>query len=342
MYTKDHVRKSRITLLLQKMNPAIRAFCTTLLPLIATIDPPQKRVMRDNPRTQPTLTAMDTTDVDQSPQDVSLAAEQAFAAGLMNELDRIGYPKAPERASQLALALKLGRAQVYRICSGRNFPTLQSMQVLSALGVSFDNVLKSSSTAPVPQQPVRLVLPEGAVSAVPTYALDGKAGVTLTPVPTGFALKLVGESSPTLPTDRPISALTFIATRRPIALIEDDPSTSGVLAAYLSADFEVHASRNARTFFAAQDQIPNFKAVVLDWRLPDSTGLDFIDSLRRLTPVPIIIITGEAGASGEISRALHMPNVHYLTKPIARSILVAVAQAAIEHFIAFANMPNRQ
>jgi DNA-binding phage protein len=60
----------------------------------------------------------------------------SFSAALGAELDALGYPAAPKRATTLAKDLGLGRTQAFRLLKGLSAPNLDSMAALRAMGVS--------------------------------------------------------------------------------------------------------------------------------------------------------------------------------------------------------------
>ena len=82
-----------------------------------------------------------------------------------------------------------------------------------------------------------------------------------------------------------------------ILVVDDEPQILRTLRINLQArgyDVEVAAGRDDALRTAA-DRPPEL--VVLDLGLPDIDGIDVIRDLRCWTPVPIIILSGRAGAA---------------------------------------------
>lgn len=74
----------------------------------------------------------------------------------------------------------------------------------------------------------------------------------------------------------------------------------------------------------------HFDAVLLDLRLPDTSGLDVLDTLQRHRPeLPVVIMTAH-GSEAIAVRALTAGAAGYLIKPISRKDLIAALQAALD------------
>jgi DNA-binding response OmpR family regulator/MinD-like ATPase involved in chromosome partitioning or flagellar assembly len=113
-------------------------------------------------------------------------------------------------------------------------------------------------------------------------------------------------------------------TRRPrILLVEDDPGVRTLLTVVCREQgYEVVDTDSGQTALElAGMQKPDL--VLLDWGLPDMTGIDVIRELRRsdLT-MPIIMLTGRADEA-DVVTGLREGADEYLTKPVQRKALAA-------------------
>jgi len=104
--------------------------------------------------------------------------------------------------------------------------------------------------------------------------------------------------------------------RPQILLIEDEVGTRFGFVKYLSnAGYDVaEASDLVGARHAVESQI--FDAILLDLNLPDGSGLDFIDHIRRTAPeTPVIVITGSDEVVVAVD-AMRRGAENFLTKPV--------------------------
>lgn len=107
-----------------------------------------------------------------------------------------------------------------------------------------------------------------------------------------------------------------------IAVLEDDPSQLELLEHWLKlAGHRLYAFENGEELLKA---LPHeaFDAVVLDWNVPDMTGLEVLVRLRRSSLVPVLFSTARA-AEEDVVQALNAGADDYLIKPIRRMELLA-------------------
>jgi two-component system, OmpR family, response regulator RegX3 len=107
-----------------------------------------------------------------------------------------------------------------------------------------------------------------------------------------------------------------------IAVLEDDPSQLELLGHWLKL-----AGHRLCAFESGQDLLralphETFDALVLDWNVPDMTGLEVLVRLRRSSSVPVLFTTGRA-AEQDVVQALRTGADDYLIKPIRRLELLA-------------------
>lgn len=129
------------------------------------------------------------------------------------------------------------------------------------------------------------------------------------------------------PTDR---VQTDGAAPNLVAIVDDDPFLrEAVKRLLLSVGLEVNAFATARDCLTCMDP-QNTSCLVLDVRLPDMSGLDFHDELRRANiPVPVVFISGYADVGMSV-RAMKAGAVEFLPKPFRDQDLLDAVQRGIE------------
>ncbi|OEY65075.1 response regulator transcription factor [Marinobacter sp. X15-166B] len=101
-----------------------------------------------------------------------------------------------------------------------------------------------------------------------------------------------------------------------IALLEDEQEQAQHIQAMLTErDYQCDAFPNGETFISAVLH-GSYDLLILDWQIPDMTGIDVLKAVRaRLDwPVPIIFLT-QRDSEEDIVRALDAGADDYLVKP---------------------------
>lgn len=109
-----------------------------------------------------------------------------------------------------------------------------------------------------------------------------------------------------------------------IALLEDDPAQSEVLAAWLSAAGHSVSVYGTVADFSRACGRESFDAYLIDWMLPDGNGYEVLQWLRRDRgeSMPIVFATSR-DAEEDIVAALAGGADDYLVKPVRRLELLA-------------------
>jgi two-component system response regulator YesN len=118
------------------------------------------------------------------------------------------------------------------------------------------------------------------------------------------------------------------ATSGRILVVDDEPPVLEALSAALDPPYEVVTARTGHAALAAAErQSPDL--ALLDYLLPDVSGLVVLDALRRRFPCPaVILMTGHG--SEDVSVAAFRSGVHdYLKKPIRLPDLIARVGAVL-------------
>lgn len=113
-----------------------------------------------------------------------------------------------------------------------------------------------------------------------------------------------------------------------ILIVEDDLSLSGGIAIALKGS--EFAFTQARDLHSARMEIQNttFDLILLDINLPDGSGLDFLQELRGISAVPVIILTAK-DMETDVVTGLALGADDYITKPFSLMILRARVQAQL-------------
>ena len=113
----------------------------------------------------------------------------------------------------------------------------------------------------------------------------------------------------------------------PVLVVDDDPSVRTALGRLLrSQDIPHQLFASAEALFEARLETP-CACLLLDMHLPDTSGLEVQDALRRLAlPWPIVFMTG-FGTIPMTVQAMRAGAVEFLTKPFDEDQLLTLLQA---------------
>jgi two-component system KDP operon response regulator KdpE len=115
-----------------------------------------------------------------------------------------------------------------------------------------------------------------------------------------------------------------------VLVVDDEPPIRRLLRTSLTAQgYHIVEADNAA---AALAEIRNHEpdVVILDLGLPDGDGLTVIETVRRNSAVPIIVLSSRSDERGKVA-ALDLGADDYLTKPFGMAELVARIRAALRH-----------
>lgn len=113
-----------------------------------------------------------------------------------------------------------------------------------------------------------------------------------------------------------------------ILIVDDDADHIKMVSAYLSREhYVVESAIDGRT---AQDilSVSEYDVIVLDWELPDTTGIDLLKWYRARGNAPVIMLTGKASISHR-ETGLDSGADDYLIKPFSAKELCARIRALL-------------
>jgi DNA-binding response OmpR family regulator len=112
-----------------------------------------------------------------------------------------------------------------------------------------------------------------------------------------------------------------------VLVIEDDEEVGAALHALLAGEgyAPVVVRSLARARAANADE---FDVVLLDWRLPDGEGVDFLRELRKTSDVPVLMVTARADVIDRVL-GLEIGADDYVTKPVEPRELLARIKARL-------------
>ncbi len=115
-----------------------------------------------------------------------------------------------------------------------------------------------------------------------------------------------------------------------ILIVEDEPPIRRLLPTTLAAhDYRIlEAGTGAEALQAMRQHRPDL--VLLDLGLPDRDGLELIADIRKLAPVPIVVLSGRGEEAAKVA-ALDSGADDYVTKPFGAAELMARLRAALRH-----------
>jgi len=113
-----------------------------------------------------------------------------------------------------------------------------------------------------------------------------------------------------------------------ILIIEDDLSLNrGISLALKDTDREIHSVYDLAGA-SAQIKASLYDLLILDIKLPDGSGLDFLTSLRRQSTTPVILLTAN-DLEMDVVTGFELGADDYITKPFSLAILRARVEAQL-------------
>ena len=115
-----------------------------------------------------------------------------------------------------------------------------------------------------------------------------------------------------------------------VLVVDDEPPIRKLLRMGLTAQgYQIVEAPNGKTALDLLSQSPDL--IILDLGLPDTQGLDLLQTIRaRNESVPIVVLSSRGDEAGKV-QALDLGADDYVTKPFGMDELVARLRAALRH-----------
>ena len=111
-------------------------------------------------------------------------------------------------------------------------------------------------------------------------------------------------------------------------MIEDDKEIRGMINDYLSGEFEVTAFNDGMSAIQKITSYDEYALALIDLMLPDISGMEIIKIIRKVSKIPIIIITAKDNDIDK-SLGLNLGADDYVVKPFSLIELTARIKANI-------------
>lgn len=113
-----------------------------------------------------------------------------------------------------------------------------------------------------------------------------------------------------------------------ILIVDDEPKIVDVVKSYLEhSSFTVVSASNGRQAYEKLEK-ENPDLIILDWMLPDTTGVEICRTIRQKSNVPILMLTAKVEEEN-ILQGLQTGADDYVTKPFSPRQLVARVEAIL-------------
>jgi response regulator RpfG family c-di-GMP phosphodiesterase len=125
-------------------------------------------------------------------------------------------------------------------------------------------------------------------------------------------------------------------TAEKILLVDDDPEALDNYQQLLQPEFEVETAVGGTDGLLALKNHGPFAVVVSDMRMPGMSGVEFLASVRQISPETIrMMLTGHADATVAMQAVNHGHIFRFLTKPCEREVLKTVlSEGLVQHRLA--------
>lgn len=116
-----------------------------------------------------------------------------------------------------------------------------------------------------------------------------------------------------------------------VLIVDDDANLLSSLQRKLRSSFEVVTAQSGAEGITALKEKALFSAVITDYRMPETDGIQFLAEARKVAPDTVrIMLTGQADLQVAID-AVNKGNLfRFLTKPCSKENLILALNAAVE------------
>lgn len=118
-----------------------------------------------------------------------------------------------------------------------------------------------------------------------------------------------------------------------VLCVDDDQDNLNAVEAILSHDFQVKSFRSGLKALEHLQKHPHFSVIISDQRMPEITGIDFLEKTLEINPDPIrVLFTGYANLESTIEAINKAQIYRYLTKPWEPADFLLTVREACEKY----------
>ena len=143
------------------------------------------------------------------------------------------------------------------------------------------------------------------------------------------------------PIDGRIKNQGVIMIENKIILIEDDKEIRGMINDYLSGEFEVTAFNDGMSAIQKITSYDEYALALIDLMLPDISGMEIIKIIRKVSKIPIIIITAKDNDIDK-SLGLNLGADDYVVKPFNPLELTARVKSQLRRYTQLGNLNQQE
>jgi two-component system KDP operon response regulator KdpE len=115
-----------------------------------------------------------------------------------------------------------------------------------------------------------------------------------------------------------------------LLIVDDEPQIRRMLRTSLIAQKFNVAEAGTAAAALKRLETESFDLVILDLGLPDSSGFSVLESIRKTSKIPIIVLSVRSDEAGKV-KALELGADDYVTKPFGMAELVMRIRVALRH-----------
>jgi CheY-like chemotaxis protein len=118
-----------------------------------------------------------------------------------------------------------------------------------------------------------------------------------------------------------------------VLVVDDEPISLKMLVTYLEGGgHHVQVATNGLRAWEMLSTLPGaFDVLILDWMMPEMSGIDLMDRLQQhddLSRIPVIMLTNLTDRD-KVIEAIHHGVFDYLIKPAEKDVLLAMVEKAV-------------
>ncbi len=118
-----------------------------------------------------------------------------------------------------------------------------------------------------------------------------------------------------------------------VLYIDDEPNNLISFKANFRTDYQVFIAESTNEGYAILKNHPDIRVVLCDQRMPDTTGVEFFETIATECPSPVrMLISGYIDMKSMIKAINHGRIYHYINKPWQEAKLRAAIEAGCKYY----------